>query len=176
MKKFLISAALILLIFNSISQELQVTLETEKIVWQTDSIKVTYRIKNTGNDEVLLKPNSGYILLDMTEESHHWSHCWDIYPNMMYTESLPKPSLDDFITIGPGEEYVKTEALRIGWKCRNASPMGDVKFKISYHSVITDDDNYYIRGYDRSRTKNKTYIDAWTGTLRSNSVEIILSD
>jgi hypothetical protein len=176
MKNFLIPTALILLIFNSFSQNLEVTLETGKTVWRTDSIEVTYKIKNTGNDEVLLKPDSKYILLDKTEESHHWSHCWDIYPNMDYTERIPNPSLDDFITIGPGKEYVKTETIRIGWKCRNASPMGDIKFEISYHSVITDANNYYIRDYDRSRTKNKTYIDAWTGTLRSNSVEIILGN
>lgn len=168
---FFITAAI-----SGYGQDLIVTLETEKVLWQTDSVEVTYKIKNTGNDKVLIKPVSRYILLDKNEESYHWSHCWELYKDMMYAEHIPNPSFDDFITIGPGKEYIKTEILRIGWKCRNAPPMGDVKFEISYYSVITDADNYYIRDYDRSRTKNKTYIDAWTGNLSSNSVEIILGN
>jgi hypothetical protein len=180
MKYLLISAALFIFAFKLQSQELQVTLETakteysQKKLWQDDSIVVTYKIKNTGNDTILLKLAGSYSIVYISDEDYHSSHCWKIYPHQ--TEPNTDGFAESFKLINPGEEYINTEALDIGWVCRNAWPMGKKKFVITYNRVITAADNFYLYGNRNSRKTNRVFINAWEGTLKSNSIEITIKD
>lgn len=180
MKYLLISASLFIFIFNLCSQELMITLEASKTeysqekLWQNDPIVVTYKIKNTGNDTVLLKLAGSYSIMDKSGEDYHSSHCWKIYPHK--TEPNTTGFAESFKLINPGEEYTNTEALDIGWVCRNAWPMEDWKFEITYNRVITAADNFYLYGNRNSRKTNRVFINAWEGTLKSNSIEISIKD
>lgn len=168
------SVLLFIPLFNVYSQKLEVTLETEKNMWQFDSIVVTYKIKNTGNDTAYLKLDESYTILYKSEENFHSNHCWKISPHQTWFFTNKQP-IKEFVTINPGEEYIKTEALDIGWVCRNALPMEELKFEISYHRIIRDADNFYLFGNPNSRRLNIWYIDAWVGMLKSNTIEITIN-
>ncbi len=167
------------------SQDLTVSIELNKTEFHqynrngNDSVVLTYKIKNTGDKTVLLRLADGVEANYTDEDGSYHDHCFRTYTGGDY-RAMYKPDYqrtpEAFVTIEPGGEIIQTSALNIGWVCRGGAPRGDWKFNITYNRTITEEDNYCMFKSRYSESYNKESVEgAWTGTLKSNSIEIIFN-
>jgi hypothetical protein len=169
---------------NLSQSQIVMNIQTDKTEYKSygrgseDTIKVTYSIKNTGSESVILRWDDEFFSVSyIKEDGYSYSHCFTVYPgdySKMYIEDYNRTK-ESFITIRPGEEITRTEPFAISWLCRGAPPRGDWEFNLTYNREITKDDNYYLLKRYYADVYDKEFVeDAWVGTIKSNSVRVVL--
>lgn len=179
--KILLFAVLFSTMINA--QELSVAIEINKTEYSrsyargNDSMIITCRIKNNSSDTVIFRLADGLDMNYIGEGPDYAGHCFRTYPSIEFSEYL-KPDYqrkpESFVKISPGEEIVQNIGFDIAWICRGAPPRGDWKFEIFYKRDITAEDNYLMFQSRYTDTYDKEFKEAWTGKLRSNSVEVVI--
>lgn len=164
---------------NRSGSDLEAFIEIEKTEYEkysskngNDSLIITLKIKNTGNDTVLFRMADEF---DLGYSSNFSSHCFRINPHMegltAYQQDYER-NYNSFVKIAPGEEVIAKKSYYLTWLCRSMPPRKEWNFKLSYYREITDDDNYLMIKSMYSDSYTKEYIKAWTGTITSNKIEI----
>lgn len=165
------------------AQPLEMTIQSNREVYDrysqfnNDTIYITYKIKNTGEESMLLRIAREFFELEyLTEERYSWEHCFRIYPdnNYRYFNKDYGHRSEDFVWIYAGEEITRTEPFSIGWTCRGSAPEAPWDFKLYFKGGFKTEDNYVLYKSDYSENYLKEFIDGWTGTLKSNEVKITL--
>lgn len=140
--------------------------------FRNDSLQITVKLQNQGNEPVKFRKANGLIL---NYAGDVWSHCFRVYPenrNVVYNSDFER-TINDFITLQPGEEISETGAYSIAWLCRSIPPRDSVwNFDLLYYREITDEDNYYLFKSRYSDKYDKEFTKAWTGILESNKIQI----
>jgi hypothetical protein len=165
------------------SQNLSVSIEINKTEFHrynregNDSMIVTTRIKNISGNTVLLRLANGLDINYIGENGTSNGHCFRVY-SLEKFENQVKPdyqrTFESFVEIMPGEEIVQTGKYYVAWICRGGPPYTPWKFELLYNRIITSEDNYYMFKSNYSDKYYKEPVEAWTGILKSNSIEIII--
>ncbi len=176
MNKFILILMMLILTEAGQSQNVEVTIASSKNEYSgytrstEDSIIISYKIKNTGNEPVVFRLTGSYKLNYISEPGFEWGHCFFMRSAEQETvfdeQNLEERRQDAFITINPGDEFEKRESYRISWLCRGAPPRSDWTFDITYSRNITVEDNYYFI------KDSKKFVKAWTGDISSNTIRI----
>lgn len=165
------------------AQELSVTIELKNnlfrnLTWgSSDSSAIVTRIKNNGNETVLFR-NAPLFRVNYTGENLDYSgHCFSVFPEDKIDRRISpdyKRTLDDFVEIKPGEEFVQVSNYYVGWLCRGAPTVRPWKLFLFYDREVTTEDNHVMYKSYYTEKYEKEYISAWTGNLTSNAIEIIV--
>jgi hypothetical protein len=163
------------------SQELTVSIELNKTEFHkynedgNDSMFVIVKIKNVSEKAVLLRLANGLDVDYAGESGTGTGYCFRVYSTEKF-ENQVKPDYqripESFINILPGEEITQAGSFSVGWTCRGMPTRGDWNLELSYNRTITPEDNYCMFKSRYSDKYLKEPVEAWTGTLSSNSIEI----
>jgi hypothetical protein len=174
---------LVILSAGVYSQDLEVFIETDKAEYKrysyysgSDSIKITYKIKNTGTNTVVFRLADSFDLNYTGEETGYYGHCFTVNAATSYRQIGYGRTKESFVEINPGGEISYTGYYYIGWLCRSAPPRGNLTFEISYERTVLPEDNYYMFKSYYSGEYEKIFTEAWTGTVKSNKVTISIVD
>ena len=141
-------------------------------------ITITTAFKNNTTQSVYLKTDPQFDLAYL-REGFGWPHCFRIYEYDKQDDSTFTDykfhRYESFVKIEPGEVVISKGYYSIDWLCRSAPPMGIWEFNITYHAVLTADDNYYLVNSRYTDFTSKEFVNAWTGELRSNSIKVTIN-
>lgn len=141
-----------------------------------DSIRMTLTLKNNTGSDIKIRTEHQYFAMFIAEKNYHYNHCFQLNPagNILSRYSEER-SENSFVTIPAGGEYSDSKFFYMDWLCRNAPPMGEWNFIVSYNRMITAEDNYYHFKSYYSDIPEKIFVeDAWVGEIESNKVTIKL--
>lgn len=138
---------------------------------------ITTTFKNNTGQSVYLKTDPQFDL-DYLKDGFAWAHCFRMYEYEKLDDSTfayyKFNRFESFVKIEPGEEFASTGYYSIGWLCRNAPPNGIWEFNVTYHSVLTTENNYYLENSTYTDLTSKQFVDAWVGELNSNTLKIVI--
>lgn len=144
---------------------------------QNDSLKVTLILKNTGDLPVKLRIANGFRAQYTEVDDFGWSHCFKVEETGSYIESYRKERTPEaFVILNPGEEVVSSGYYYIGWICRGAPPVRPWNLKVFYNREVTPEDNCFnFTSYYTGLEERIPVEDAWTGTITSNKIKVIIN-
>lgn len=143
-----------------------------------DSLKITLTLKNTGTLPVKLRLANGLRAQYSYFEDYSWSHCFRVSETGSNYDSYRKERTPEaFVILNPGEELISKGYCYIGWLCRGAPPARPWRFKVYYDREITQEDNYFnFTSYYTGLVERIPVEDAWTGTITSNKIDVVINN
>lgn len=162
--------------FNNLKAQIEVSLKTDtNIVKLGDDIQLTYTIKNTGDSPIYYFDRS-FVTAKLEDGKKI-----EVYPIELLVRADWRESKREYILLEPEDSISHTYSYRFWWsydpETNEMVRVTQGKIYLKYKVTRTEEINfYYDFENEHIHATTKIPIDAWTGTLESNELEIELID